>query len=61
MAEERDAGRSARPRWGGWLIPSAMAIAPDTQLHASGVNGVDIASDDAASLVAVSGSMPCAT
>ena len=43
------------------LIPSAIAISPATQLHASGVNGVVAENDDAVSLIAVFGSMPCAT
>ena len=46
------------PASGLWLMPSAVAISPVTQEHASGVNGVVEENEEAVSLIAVSGSMP---
>ncbi len=43
------------------LMPSATAISPVTQLHASGVSGLLAENDDAVSLIAVFVSMPCDT
>ncbi len=41
--------------------PSAIAISPTTQAHASGLNIVALAKKEAASLAAVAASMPCDT
>jgi hypothetical protein len=40
------------------VIPSAMASSPATQVHASGVNGVEVENDEAVRLIAVLGSIP---
>ncbi len=42
-------------------MPSATAISPVTQLHASGVSGDRAENDDAVSLIAVLESIPCET
>ena len=49
------------PASGLWLMPSAVAISPVTQLHASGVNGVVEENDEEVSRIAVSGSIPWST
>src|ERR1700721_1462050 len=48
-------------RAGGLLRPSAPALSPPAQLHASGLNGVLAANEPATTAEAVPTSMPCET